>query len=273
MRNAILLADVQANGGDRGLIWSVFASRGMGYAASTVDTDDVHPLPGLHHPARRVHPRGQPGRRGARPGHGRAARGSARGLLGPRQRAGRGSRYAHRRQRQLSHRRSARAHLGARDHCAGAGYDRAVVANVAIAAGTTSTRNFALRRNWALESGGAGVQSFTGPDFASFGCGPRSAIDGSSRSVWSTRPPTYPSLPGAKEIVIQLPQPITLGEVRIDPSTGCGDPAAAAVAGYQVQVSANASTYTTVGQGTFRRRPRGGRTRWRSAHGRPASAT
>ena len=46
MRNAILLADEQAgiNGVDRALIWEVFASRGMGYAASAVDTDDVHPL-------------------------------------------------------------------------------------------------------------------------------------------------------------------------------------------------------------------------------------
>ena len=46
MRNAILLADEQPgiNGVDRTLIWEVFASRGMGYAASAVDTDDVHPL-------------------------------------------------------------------------------------------------------------------------------------------------------------------------------------------------------------------------------------
>ena len=84
-----------ANGGDRGLIWSVFANRGMGYAASTVDTDDVHPLQDFTTRPGGVDPRGQPGRRGARPGHGRAARGSARGILGPRQRAGRGSRYAH----------------------------------------------------------------------------------------------------------------------------------------------------------------------------------
>ena len=251
MRNAILLADIQANGGDRGLIWSVFAGRGMGYAASTVDTDDVHPLqdfttpPGGSTPVGslagvvRDQDTGAPlaGALVAFAGHDSgldedlathtAANGSYRIDGVP--------------ARTWSHVTIAPA----------AGYDRAVANSVAIVAGTTSTRDFALRRNWALESGGAAVQSFTGPDFASFGCGPRSAIDGSSRSVWSTRSPTYPSLPGAKEIVIQLPQAITLGEVRIDPSTGCGDPAAAAVAGFEVQVSANASTYSTVSQGTF----------------------
>ena len=52
MRNAILLADEQQgiNGVDRALIWDVFASRGMGYAASAVDTDDVHPLQDFSRP-------------------------------------------------------------------------------------------------------------------------------------------------------------------------------------------------------------------------------
>ena len=48
------------------------------------------------------------------------------------------------------------------------------------------------------------------------------------------------AMPGAKELVIALPAgDHASGEVRIDPSSGCGDPAAAALAGYEVQVSAN----------------------------------
>jgi extracellular elastinolytic metalloproteinase len=41
MRNAILQADVGANGGaNRALLWSVFAQRGMGYFAGTIDAND-----------------------------------------------------------------------------------------------------------------------------------------------------------------------------------------------------------------------------------------
>ena len=57
---------------------------------------------------------------------------------------------------------------------------------------------------------------------------PASAIDGTSRSVWSTRsPPTQP-VQGARNGV-QLPQPITLGEVRIDPTSDAATRSSAAV--------------------------------------------
>ena len=54
MRNAILLADLQRgmNGGDRAESGTCSRQRGMGYAASTVDTDDVHPLQDFTRPAR-----------------------------------------------------------------------------------------------------------------------------------------------------------------------------------------------------------------------------
>ena len=274
MRNAILLADVLANGGDRGLIWSVFANRGMGYAASTVDTDDVHPLqdfstpPGASTPVGslagvvRDQDTGAPlaGALVAFSGHDT-------GLdedLATRTAANGSYRITGVPARTWPHVTIAPA----------AGYDRAVVANVAIAAGTTTTRNFTLRRNWALESGGAGVRSFTGPDFREVRM--RAAL-GDRRQLPQRveHPLTHlrPAIPGAKEIVIQLPQPITLGGGADRPEHRMRRPGRRRGGRLQVQVSANASTYTTVGQGTFGPRPWGGRTRWRWAHGRRASAT
>ena len=51
--------------------------------------------------------------------------------------------------------------------------------------------------------------------------------------------------------MLTLPGPITVGEVRIDPSSGCGDPAASALGGYVLQVSATGAAFSTVAQGTF----------------------
>ncbi len=74
--------------------------------------------------------------------------------------------------------------------------------------------------------------------------------------------------------MITLPQAITLGEVRIDPSSGCGDPSAAGLGGYQVQVSANASSFSTVAQGTFTsREQRSPEHAWRSVPSPPACGT
>ena len=82
----------------------------MGYAASAVDTDDVHPLAGLQ-PDRRA----RCGDTGSVAGTvrdlntGAAAPGGARGLRRPRQRTRRGPLHAHHGRRQLPDRRGARA--------------------------------------------------------------------------------------------------------------------------------------------------------------------
>ncbi len=44
MRNAILLADQAAGGTHRAQIWNVFAARGMGFFATTVDAADAAPI-------------------------------------------------------------------------------------------------------------------------------------------------------------------------------------------------------------------------------------
>ena len=90
MRNAILLADVQAGLGDRALIWDVFRQRGMGYAASTRGTDDVAPVPDFTGPPVPSTPVGSMSGTVRDRDTGAPLAGRAGGVLGSRQRPGRG---------------------------------------------------------------------------------------------------------------------------------------------------------------------------------------
>ena len=93
MRNAILQADVVANGGaNEAAIWNVFADRGMGYFASSLGGGDVYPVEDFATPARLRRRHLQHGERhrdrqgDRRPGRGRH-RGDRRTGLGLRERA------------------------------------------------------------------------------------------------------------------------------------------------------------------------------------------
>ena len=114
MRNAILLADTLKGLADHALIWQVFSQRGMGYAASTRGTDDVTPVPDITGPPGLSTPNREHERHGARQGHGRAPERSSGGVLGSRQRPGRGPLDAHVGQRHLSDRPHPGAHMGLR---------------------------------------------------------------------------------------------------------------------------------------------------------------
>ena len=58
MRNAILQADAAAGGTFHARIWSVFATRGMGYFASADDGNDTTPLEDFSLPPAPGGPRG-----------------------------------------------------------------------------------------------------------------------------------------------------------------------------------------------------------------------
>ncbi len=235
MRNAILLADEQAgiNGVDRALIWDVFANRGMGYAASAVDTDDAHPLQDFSRPPASVAGTGSVAGTVRDLNTGAPIRNALVAFAGHDSGLG----------EDLSTRTSATGgyridgvpapRVWSFLTVAGAGgYDRTSIPSVVVPRGAVATRNVNLRRNWALASGGTTARKLTGPDFTPFGCGPGSTIDGTRRGVWSTYGSGPGSVgPGPKELLLTLPAPITVGEVRIDPSSGCGDPAASAPGG------------------------------------------
>ncbi len=255
MRNAILLADEAPgiNGVDRTLIWDVFASRGMGYASSAVDTDDVHPLEDFSRPPAPAAGTGSVAGTVRDLNTGRPLPGALVAFAG--HDSGLGEDLSTRTTADGSYRIDgvpAPRVWSFLTVAAAGGYDRVRIPSVVVTRGAVATRNVSLRRNWALASGGTIASALAGPDLTDLGCGPASSIDGTRRSVWSTYLSGPGSVtPGPKELLLTLPGPITVGEVRIDPSSGCGDPAASALGGYVLQVSATGAAFSTVAQGTF----------------------
>lgn len=246
MRNAILLADGLAAGNDRPLIWDVFADRGMGYAASTRGTHDVASVQDFTEPPTGASSVGTMTGTVRDQDSGAPLANALVAFSG--HDSGLGEDLSDHTAADGSYRIT---NVPARtwDYVAVApatGYDRVLTEDVAVAGGgATTVRNFSVRRNWALRSGGAAIQSATPPDFSSFGCGPSSAIDGTRSSGWST------TTGGARDLTVRLPQAITLGEVRIDPSAICGDEAVAALGRYEVYASPDAVVWTRVAAGAF----------------------
>ena len=123
----------------------------------------------------------------------------------------------------------------------------------------------ALRRDWAAASGGATVASFTGPDYTPFGCGPGGAIDLSAGTGWGSEttadgsPADSEDDVDPKEIVIELPEQITLTEFGVNPTATCGDAGSASTADFEIYVAATPAGPwgSPVAEGTFTVEDRG----------------
>ncbi len=124
------------------------------------------------------------------------------------------------------------------------GYDR-LIKPVTVTAGTTTTLNAVLRRNWAASSGGATVTGDN--EFASNGCGVAAAIDQRAGTVWSTVADQ-----GDKSITITLPGAVDISHFEVDPGEGCGDTASAALEDYKIETStATTGFFTQAKVGSF----------------------
>ena len=130
---------------------------------------------------------------------------------------------------------------------------------VTVTGGQQSEFNPSLRRDWAAASGGATIASFTGPDYTPFGCGPGGAIDLSSGTGWGSTttatgdPADSEDDVDPKEIVIELPEQITLTSIGVNPSATCGDAGSASTADYEIYVAATPAGPwgSPVADGTF----------------------
>jgi hypothetical protein len=125
------------------------------------------------------------------------------------------------------------------------GYSRVTVPGFAVSPGATRVQNVALRRNWAASAGGALVTSGDNSG-APYGCGRARLIDQRLESGWSAEKSN-----GTATAVVRLPAPIDVTGFGLDPANTCGDPAAAATAGYRLQTSSDGASFTTVAQGAF----------------------
>ncbi|MGW6280994.1 M36 family metallopeptidase [Kribbella sp. NPDC055071] len=250
MRNAIVQADLVASGGkNAGIIWQVFANRGMGWYAGVVDGGDPYPAEDFHKPPTgatttltgtvKDKDTGAPVA-GALVYIGGHSSGYAGDYAGSTDAAGK---YTITGVAPGSYPKVV---------VSAPGYEL-VVQPVTVKAG--SAANFVPRRNWASASGGGTVAGFNGPDYSDFGCGPGGAIDNAQGTGWGSTTgdddgnPTGTMIP--KHVDIKLPATVTVTGFNVDPSATCGDSGTASTGQYRIETSADGTTWATAQEGTF----------------------
>ncbi|MEU3343012.1 M36 family metallopeptidase [Streptomyces sp. NPDC006668] len=250
-RNAILQADTVVNGGrahDR--IWKVFAHRGMGYFAATFTARDTKPdedfslPPGPKTPrftlAGKVvdHLSGPPaagvtvsvgGHSSGFPGADFSAVTKPDGT------------YSIPGIPKGTYRKV---------YASGLGYEP-VVRTVHV--DSTRIIDWTLQRDWAAAAGGAKVADFSGGDYSSDGCGPDKLIDLSS-SAWSSNAMagTNSTRIAPAHNTVELPRAVDIREVLVDPTAGCGDDTTSSLGDYQIETSADGTTWATAAEGHFK---------------------
>jgi hypothetical protein len=250
MRNAILSADiVYNNGDDLDLIWSVFAERGMGFFASTIDASDIRVVEDFSTPPPDDAPLGDiagtvTSEAGSPiPG----ARVYVGGLVGYSQT----STNAEGKYRITDMPEGTYPRVVA---IAPGGLDRGVLEDVPVAENVTTTRNFRLRRNWADIGGGAQVAAVDGENSTvGSSCGPQEAIDGHFGTNWRTSSPAFSGDPGPEFLTVRLPEAVDPSAFEIDPTSTCNAGITASLGQFAIEVSSNGTSFRQVASGTFDR--------------------
>ncbi len=244
MRNSILAADLVVNQGKNAkTIWKVFAKRGMGYFAASIDGDDAQPVEDFSLPPSANTPRGTLTGKVTDQDTGAvvsgltvAFGGHASGFAGDY----RATTAADGTYRITGIIPGTYAKVFAR----GAGYD-IVVKTLSINSGTKS-ENWSVRKDWAASSGGGAILSATGPDYTPYGCGPAQLIDQSQQAGWGSD-----VADGGQTAVIRLSGAVNVSELVINPSATCGDDPDASTGGYRVETSVDGTTWALAASGTF----------------------
>jgi hypothetical protein len=252
MRNSILQADAVSGGSSHNAIWSVFARRGMGYFAGTVDGDDSTPVEDFSLPPAADTPQGKligtvidtdtgqalGGATVAFGGHDSGFPGDLAAVTGA------NGRYTV---------NGIVFGTYPKVFAAAPGYDTVALSSLTINKPTTM-QNWSLRRDWASLGGGGSVTAFNGPDYTDFGCGPNGAIDQSLGNGWGSDTDENATATGRvtpKFVTIELPVAVDIAEIAVDPSNTCGDPGSSATHRYTIETSTDGESFTLVNQGVF----------------------
>jgi extracellular elastinolytic metalloproteinase len=257
-RNAILQADLVLTGGvNQAAIWSVFAHRGMGWFAGTIDGDDTNPVANFSLPPNPADPKGTLSGSTTDLDTATPIQGAIVAFGGHDHGAG-----------DYVGTSNASGNYSIADIFAGtypkvsargAGYDPIVLDSLTIAPGA-NTHDFQLRRDWAAASGGGSINAFNGPDYTPFGCGPINAIDQSQGSGWGSDTDHDALITGQasdKFIIVKLPVKVDVSQIKVNPSNTCGDPGSSSTRGWRIDVSSNGTSFSTLVDGVFYRANRG----------------
>ncbi|NMO53340.1 hypothetical protein HH310_19370 [Actinoplanes sp. TBRC 11911] len=244
-RNAILAADlVVDNGKLQKTIWSVFAKRGMGYFAASLDGSDSQPVEDFSMPPAPNTPRGTVTGKVTDEDNGKPVDGLTVAFAG--HNSGFAGDYAAATTADGTYRiAGVLPGTYGKVFARGAGYDL-TTKTLTIKPNATLRTDWQVRKDWAGSSGGASVVSATGTDATAFGCGPGQLIDQSQQSGWSND-----ATPTGQTVVLHLSGTMNVSELMINPSAVCGDDQTAATAGYRVETSADGTNWTVAAVGTF----------------------
>jgi extracellular elastinolytic metalloproteinase len=244
-RNSILAADLVVDGGKlQKTIWSVFAKRGMGYFAASVDGDDSQPVEDFSMPPAANTPRGSLTGKVTDQDTGAAVVGLTVGFGG--HASGFASDYVGITQADGTYKiNGILPGTYAKVFARGAGYDT-VTKTLRIRSHVTLRTDWQVRRDWAASGGGGSVVSATGPDYTPFGCGPAKLIDQSQVSGWGSDVAA-----AGQTIVLKLSGAVDISDLVINPSATCGDDPTSSASGYRVETSADGTTWTLAASGAF----------------------
>jgi extracellular elastinolytic metalloproteinase len=244
MRNAILAAD-QADyaGVDVTGLWTVFASRGMGFFASSSGGDDLQPVEDFTPPPVPGSPTGTVSGTVANTDGGGPLEGITVAVSG--HDSGFPGDYM--------------ATTDAAGHYSMSGLVPGTYPSFYVTGGVLSQpraltvaagpnpENWTVRRNWAATSGGATLGEFSGVDLTASGCGPGAALDQSQTSGWASDLTS-----GAPFVFLKLPAAVDVSSFSIDPTNACGDGRASALRDYRVDTSVDGITWVDgVAGGSF----------------------
>ncbi|MEU7904587.1 M36 family metallopeptidase [Actinoplanes sp. NPDC049118] len=245
-RNSILQANRVINGGRlQATIWKVFARRGMGYYAGSTDGSDTDVVEDFSMPPTTGTPRGTVTGKVTDTDTGLAIAGATVGFGG-----------------HLSGFASDYVAVTAADgtytingvlpgtypevYTQAVGFDS--IAKTVYVGARANRVDWPLRRDWAATAGGSSVESFTGPDFTAYRCGPTHLFDQSSGSGWGSEVAAGGT---GQNVVVKLPQAVDIEELTLDPTATCGDGASAATGRFRVETSPDGSAWTVAAVGQF----------------------
>ncbi|MGY0236746.1 M36 family metallopeptidase [Longispora urticae] len=248
-RNAILRADNIVGGGKhQAAIWKVFAARGMGWFAGTLDGDDTTPAEDFSLPPGPNTPRGSLTGTVVDTGTGKPLTGAVVVFGGHRSSfAGAYTAVTDTTGKYVINNITAGTYP--KVSASAAGYDQRSSA-VSVNTGA-NTADWSLTRNWASRSGGGSVTASTGQDFTADGCGPGNMIDQSPGNGWVSDVVAQGNGIAPRSVTVKLPDAVTVAEFLIDPASSCGLGGSASVGDYTVETSADGQAWQTAAAGHF----------------------
>ncbi|MGC4112496.1 MAG: M36 family metallopeptidase [Nocardioides sp.] len=259
MRNAIVRADLVAyHGKYKNAIWKVFANRGMGFFAGSIDSDDTTPASDFHMPPKASHP--HDGKVSGTvtdattgdPVAGALVQVTGQGYQNTAITAADGSYTIFPAGVGLVTGKYAKVVASFPGYLGDAHAGRAVRVNDFNPA--TDSTDFQITRDWAGLDGGASIVSAEGSDYSFAGCGPAQAFDQSSGTSWVTDAGAAPGTVGTfdpKTIEVKLPQAVDVDSFQVDPSETCGTGTSSATGDLLIETSPNGTVWTVAAHPTF----------------------